>query len=52
MSAFVEMFKEARLKSKEDKIALEFLNQAVRLNNRLLLDTKKDLDLLRGVYKI
>lgn len=52
MSAFVEMFKEARLKSKEDRIALEFLNQAVKLNNQLLLDTKKDLDLLRGVYKL
>lgn len=50
MSAFVEMFKEAKLKSKEDKIALEFLNQAVKLNNQLLLDTGKDLDLLRGVY--
>ena len=52
MSAFVEMFKEAKLKSKEDKIALEFLNQAVKLNNQLLLDTGKDLDLLQGVYRI
>ena len=50
MSAFVEMFKEQPLKSKEDKIALDFLNQAVKLNNQLLLDTEKDLDLLEGVY--
>lgn len=52
MSAFVEMFKEAHLKSKEDRIALAFLKQAVKLNNQLLIDTKKDLDLLTGVYKI
>ncbi len=52
MSAFVEMFREAKLKSKEDRIALEFLNQAVKLNNQLLLDTGKDLDLLKGVYRI
>jgi len=52
MSAFVEMFKEAKLRSKEDRIALEFLNQAVKLNNQLLLDTGKDLDMLRGVYNV
>ncbi|MFA6194344.1 MAG: NAD(P)-binding domain-containing protein [Patescibacteria group bacterium] len=52
MSAFIEMFKEAKLKSKEDRIALDFLHQAVKLNNQLLLDTKKDLDLLEGVYGI
>ncbi|MDP2944286.1 MAG: NAD(P)-binding domain-containing protein [bacterium] len=52
MSTFVEMFKEEPLKSQEDKIALEFLNQTVKLNNQLLVDTGKDLDLLRGVYKI
>jgi UDPglucose 6-dehydrogenase len=52
MSAFVEMFQEEKIKSKEDKIALDFLKQAVKLNNQLLLDTKKDLDLLKGVYKI
>ncbi len=52
MSAFVEMFQEEKLKSKEDRIALGFLRQAVKLNNQLLLDTKKDLDLLRKVYRI
>lgn len=52
MSAFVEMFQEEPVKNREDKLVLEFLNQTVKLNNQLLLDTKKDLDLLRGVYKI
>jgi UDPglucose 6-dehydrogenase len=52
MSAFVEMFKESRTKNKQDKIALDLLNSVVKFNNQLLLDTKKDLDLLRGVYKI
>lgn len=52
MSAFVEMFREEPLVSKEDKLALEFLNQTVKLNNQLLLDTGKDLNLLRGTYKV
>jgi len=52
MSAFVEMFREEPIKSREDKAVLEFLNQAVKLNNRLLLDTEKDVDLLKKVYKI
>jgi UDPglucose 6-dehydrogenase len=52
MSAFVEMFEEAGLTSEEDEIALNFLNSAVKLNNQLLLNSDKDLDLLEGVYNI
>jgi len=52
MSAFVEMFKESQSGKKQDKIALELLNSLVKFNNQLLLDTKKDLNLLKMVYKI
>lgn len=52
MSAFVEMFKEEPLKSEEDKLAAAFLEQAVQLNNQLLLDSKKDLDFLAEIYNI
>jgi len=52
MSAFVEMFKEEPIKSSEDKIVLELLNSIVKLNNHLLISTGKDIELLKGVYKI
>jgi UDPglucose 6-dehydrogenase len=52
MAAFVEMFQESKSKNKQDKIALDLLNSLVKFNNQLLIDTKKDLDLLQGVYKI
>ena len=52
MAAFVEMFQEEPRRSKEDKLVLELLNQFVKLNNQLLLETKKDLNLLRGVYRL
>jgi len=52
MAAFAEMFKEEPLKSREDKLAAAFLDQAVKLNNRLLLDSKKDLDFLAAIYNI
>jgi UDPglucose 6-dehydrogenase len=52
MSAFVEMFKEEPNKSQEDKLVLKLLDSIVNLNNNLLISTKKDTDLLKGIYKI
>lgn len=52
MATFLEMFRESSSKSRQDKLALELIRAVVRFNNQLLVDTKKDLDLLRGVYKI
>jgi UDPglucose 6-dehydrogenase len=52
MSAFVEMFKEEPLKNWEDKLAADFLTQAVKLNNQLLFDSGKDLDFLAEIYNI
>ena len=50
MSALVEMYKECKFKDKQNKLALNFLESAVDFNNKLLLDSGKDLDLLFGVY--
>jgi len=50
MAAFVEMFNEEPVRNKEDKAVRELLDRIVRFNNRLLVDTEKDLDLLSGVY--
>jgi len=52
MAAFVEMFKEEPIRNKEDKAIRDLLNCMVRLNNRLLMDTKKDLDLLSEIYPV
>jgi UDPglucose 6-dehydrogenase len=52
MATFVEMFRESSSNSRQDKIALDLMKAVVKFNNQLLLDTKKDLDLLSGVYKI
>jgi UDPglucose 6-dehydrogenase len=50
MSALVEMFKEESLSTNEDKLSLELLEKIVELNNQLLINSDKDLDLLQGVY--
>lgn len=50
MAALVEMYKECKFKDKQNNLALNFLESAVNLNNKLLLDSQKDLDLLFGVY--
>jgi UDPglucose 6-dehydrogenase len=50
MAALVEMFKEEPIRNKEDKAVRELLDRIVRFNNRLLVDTKKDMDLLCDVY--
>ena len=34
----------------EDKLSLELLEKVVELNNQLLINSDKDLDLLQGVY--
>jgi len=52
MAAFVEMFGESRSQSRQDKMALNLLKAVVQFNNQLLLDTKKDVAMLKGVYKI
>ena len=51
MAAFVEMYEEEPNRNQQDKLSKKFLEAAVVLNNRLLKDTGKDLDLLRGVYR-
>lgn len=51
MAAFVEMYEDGTHRSHQDKAAINLLNSIVKFNNQLLIDTKKDLDLLRGVYK-
>ena len=43
MAAFVEMFE-------EEGLDLEFLNSTVEFNNKLLIDSRKDIDLLKQVY--
>lgn len=50
MAALIEMYQEADETSEENQLALKFLQSAVKFNNRLLLNSKKDLDLLFGVY--
>lgn len=50
MAALVEMFQEDGLSTPEDKLSLDLLEKVVVLNNRLLTDSQKDLDLLQGVY--
>lgn len=50
MAALIEAYQEIDLKDQENKLALKFLQSAVKFNNRLLLNSKKDLDLLFGVY--
>lgn len=50
MAALVEMYKDCKFKDKQNKLALNFLESAVSFNNKLLLDSDKDLDLLFGVY--
>ncbi|NCB21187.1 MAG: UDP-glucose/GDP-mannose dehydrogenase family protein, partial [Clostridia bacterium] len=50
MSALVEMFKEEPISNNEDKLSLELLEKVVELNNQLLINSDKDLDLLQGVY--
>ncbi|PKM91019.1 hypothetical protein CVU82_04450 [Candidatus Falkowbacteria bacterium HGW-Falkowbacteria-1] len=50
MAALVEMYKSCKFKDKQNKLALGFLESLVSLNNNLLFDSKKDLDLLFGVY--
>lgn len=52
MAAFVEMYGEGAHRSQQDKAAISLLNAIVKFNNQLLVDTKKDLDILRGVYKV
>ncbi|MFA5184166.1 MAG: NAD(P)-binding domain-containing protein [Patescibacteria group bacterium] len=50
MATFLEMFQESSSASRQDKLALDLMKAVVKFNNQLLLDTKKDLDLLTGVY--
>ncbi|MFA5155472.1 MAG: NAD(P)-binding domain-containing protein [Patescibacteria group bacterium] len=52
MAAFLEMFEESKSSSKQDKMAIDLMKAVVKFNNQLLVDTKKDMDLLAGVYKI
>jgi len=52
MAAFVEMYGEGAHRRQQDKAAANLLNYIVKFNNQLLIDTKKDLDILRGVYKV
>lgn len=49
MSAFVEMFAEGK-DGREDELVLEVLDSIVKLNQRLLIDSDKDVDLLKSVY--
>ena len=51
MAAFIEFFSELGIEKEEDKLALDFLKKVVKLNQNLLINSRKDLDLLRGVYK-
>ncbi|HOZ53184.1 MAG TPA: NAD(P)-binding domain-containing protein [bacterium] len=50
MAALIEMYKETDKTNEENELASKFLQSAVKFNNRLLLNSKKDLDLLFGVY--
>lgn len=50
MAALVEMYKDCKFRDKQNKLALNFLESIVSFNNKLLLDSEKDLDLLFGVY--
>lgn len=50
MAAFIEMFEEEGVGSKEDELVLGVLHSISKLNQRLLLDSQKDLDLLKSVY--
>ena len=49
-SALVEMYKDCNFKNRQNKLAQEFLESAVVLNNNLLFESKKDIDLLFSVY--
>lgn len=50
MAALIEMYQETNKADQENKLALNFLQSAVKFNIRLLLNSKKDLELLFGVY--
>lgn len=50
MAALIEMLKQHDLSSEEDRLSLQALESIVELNNRLLIDSEKDVDLLEGVY--
>ncbi len=50
MAAFIEMFEEEGVGNKEDKLVLDVLHSIAKLNQRLLLDSKKDVELLESVY--
>ncbi len=50
MSALVEMFNDCHFTNKQNKLAKKFLEGAVNFNSNLLFESKKDLDLLFGVY--
>src|SRR5680860_702628 len=50
MAAFIEMYEEEPNESRSEELSHKFLKAAVKLNNCLLNDTEKDLDLLAEVY--
>jgi UDPglucose 6-dehydrogenase len=50
MAALIEMFKECDLENEQNRLALKFLEASVNFNNKLLVDSQKDLDLLFGIY--
>ena len=50
MAALVEMFKDNNLSSEEDILSLKLLESVVELNKQLLIDSDKDINLLKEVY--
>ncbi len=50
MAALVEMFQDHSLSSKEDVLSLELLESVVELNKQLLIDSDKDVEMLKEVY--
>lgn len=50
MAAFIEMFEEEGIENKEDKLVLDVLHSISKLNQRLLIDSQKDVELLQSVY--
>ncbi|MCF7794858.1 hypothetical protein K9M50_00650 [Patescibacteria group bacterium] len=52
MATLIEMASECNMKKKENKLGLEILKKYVEFNNYLLTSSKKDLDLLKGIYNI
>ncbi len=50
MAALVEMFQDHNLSSKEDVLSLKLLQAVVELNKHLLIDSDKDVEMLKEVY--